>query len=51
MCRFKTMGESDSHYSEHMARLGQEKYQFSWRDIEGEEEEEGEVKKQTVSPS
>ena len=47
--RFKTMGESDSHYSEHMARLGREKYQFSWRDIEGEEEVEGE--EQTVSPS
>ena len=30
-------------------RLGREKYQFSWRDIEGEEEVEGE--EQTVSPS
>ena len=34
--RFKSMSDSDSHFSEHMERLGQEKYKFSWKDIEDE---------------
>lgn len=34
--RFKSMSDLDSHFSEHMDRLSQEKYQFSWKDIEDE---------------
>jgi len=34
--RFKQLSETDTHFSEHMDRLGQEKYKFSWADIEDE---------------
>jgi len=36
LSRFKLMSETDAHFSEHMERLGHEKFQFSWSDIEDE---------------
>jgi heparan sulfate 6-O-sulfotransferase HS6ST1 len=42
--RFQAMSDSDQHFSEHMLRLGQEKYQFSWSDIEDENYDEDSYK-------
>jgi len=41
--RYRSLSASDEHYSEHMERLGQERFQFSWSDIEEENyDDEGE---------
>ena len=51
--RFKKLSETDTHFSEHLERLGQEKYKFSWADIEDENYDEddshGETKPRLIS--
>jgi len=42
--RFNSMKESDESFQDHMERLGKEKYEFSWNDIEDEDYEDEEDK-------